>query len=70
MTLADTWRTIHPSDRDCMFYSMLHDRYLHIDYLFTTQRDLPNLKGANIGIISFPEHAPIAITLKLTETLT
>lgn len=41
---------LNPEGRDFSFYSSPHDRYACLEYLFITQRDLPELSGAHIGI--------------------
>lgn len=64
LSLVDTWRSTHPSDRDYTFFSSPHKRYSRIDLIFISQRNLINLIKAEIGIISISDHAPTAINFK------
>lgn len=70
LQLIDTWRFLHPEDRDFTFYSPVHSRYSRIDYIFVTQRDLDLISGAHIGIQTLSDHAPISITIELSAPLT
>lgn len=67
LSLVDTWRFLHPEDRDYTFYSIPHNRHARIDFLFVSQRDLDTLSEANIGIQTISDHAPVAITLNILE---
>lgn len=56
-----------PPGRDYIYYSVVHKKYSHIDYVFITQCDLPLLHSANIEIQTFLDHCPVLISLKLTD---
>lgn len=66
LTLHDTWRTLHPNDRDFTFYSSPHNKYSRIDHFFISQTDLPLLKKATIEPMILSDHNPISITLTFT----
>lgn len=63
LTLIDSWRTCNPTGKDFTYFSTLHNKFTRIDYIFISQRDLPLLKSAKIGIKTFSDHAPISMTL-------
>lgn len=67
LQLIDTWRFIHPKDRDFTFYSIPHNRYSRIDYIFVSQRDLNMISEANIGIQTISDCATISLTFNLSE---
>lgn len=67
LSLIDTLRFLHPDVRDYTFYSIPYNRHARIDFLFVAQRDLHTLLGANIGLQTISDHAPIAITLNISE---
>lgn len=69
LSLIDTWHFLHPDDRDYTFCSIPHNRYARIDFLFVSQRDLHTLLGANMGLQTISDHAPIAIALNLLEPI-
>lgn len=62
LMLVDVWRMVHP-DFTCYFTP--HNKYSRIDYIFVTQRDLTDLRGASIGIQSKSDHAPVSMLLQL-----
>lgn len=65
LQLIDTWRFLHPDTRDFTFLSIPHNRYSQIDYLFITQQDLQTVTGANLGIQSLSDHAPVSLRIDL-----
>lgn len=65
--LIDVWRLIHPTEKDYSFYSNPHGSYSHIDYFLLRHRDLPILKSATIGNITWSDHAPVSISVALLE---
>lgn len=67
LQLVDTWRFTHPEDKDYTFYSIPHSRYSRIDYIFILQKDLDKISGTHIGIQTLSDHAPISLTLNLSE---
>lgn len=64
MSLVDSWRSTHPTEKDYSYYSAPHQRYSRLDLIFITQRDLPRLARTEKGIISLSDHAPVALSLK------
>lgn len=38
LSLIDSWRFLHPEDRDYTFYSIPHNRHARIDFLFISQK--------------------------------
>lgn len=65
LQLIDSWRFHHLVSRDFTFHSTPHNRYSQIDYLFITQRDLQTVTGAQIGIQSLSDHAPVSLMVDL-----
>lgn len=65
LSLVDTWRLTHTTERDYTFFSSPHKQYSQIDLIFVSQRDLSNLETAEIGIVSLSDHAPTAISMRL-----
>lgn len=63
LTLIDTWCSSKPSGKDFTYFSALHNKFTRIDYIFLSQRDLPLLQSAKIGVRTFLDHAPISLTL-------
>lgn len=37
MKLFDSWRILHPSDRDYTFFSSVHKTHSRLDYIFVSQ---------------------------------
>lgn len=62
LSLVDSWRLTHTTERDYTFFSPPHKRYSRIDLIFVSQRDLNDLESAEIGITSLSDHAPTAIS--------
>lgn len=67
ITLIDSWRTIHPTGKAFTFYSAPHKKYTHIDYVFISQKDLPDLQEAHIGIQTFSDHSPSSFTIERSD---
>ncbi|CAH2220953.1 Hypothetical predicted protein [Pelobates cultripes] len=63
LRLVDTWRTLHPDDRDYTYYSPLHSRYSRIDYIFIQQEGLTFLKKAAIRPTPWADHSESSIHL-------
>lgn len=58
----------NPQGRDLTYYSMVHNKYSRMDYIFISQRDLTSLKDARIGMRKISDHAPTSVTLRLQDT--
>ncbi|KAM9330707.1 annexin A1 [Gastrophryne carolinensis] len=65
LALVDTWRMMHPTGKDFTYYSPVHVKYTRIDFLFLSQRDLERVISAQIGNISFSDHAPVVLSMAL-----
>lgn len=65
--LVDVWRLLHPIDRDYSFYSPVHDCYSRTDFFLLRHRDLSLLHSAQIGSITWSDHAPISVWLSLLD---
>lgn len=65
LTLHDTWRTLHPNERDFTFYSSAHNKYTRIDHFFISQKDLPLLSKATIDPMILSDHNPVSISLEM-----
>lgn len=70
LSLHDSWRTLHPNEKDFMFYSTPHNRHSRLDYLFLSQRDLSMLTSATIDPMYLSDHHPISMTLEFPNTNT
>ncbi|CAH2315101.1 Hypothetical predicted protein [Pelobates cultripes] len=63
LRLVDTWRTLHPSDRDYTHYSAIHRRYSHIDYLLIQQEGVQPLQNAEILPSPWSDHSAVHMLL-------
>lgn len=68
LTLKETWRVTHPQEKDYTYFSMVHNEYSRIDFVFITQRDLNIMMGAHIGTRTISDHALTSLTLQLQNT--
>lgn len=68
LSLHDSWRTLHPNEKDFTFFSTPHNRYSRLDYLFISQRDLPMLTTTTIDPMYLSDHHPISMTLAFSHT--
>lgn len=53
---------VKPTGKDFTYYSAPYDKYTRIDYTFITQKDLPALHDARIGIQTYSDHTSILLT--------
>lgn len=63
--LMDSWRVLHPSEKDFSYYSNVYNVYTRIDLLCVDHPILELLQLASIGNITIADHAPVLITLAL-----
>lgn len=70
LTLHNTWRMLHPKDKDFTFFSPPHGKYSRIDYFYLSQNDLSLLTKATIDPILLSDHNPISMTLTFPTTRT
>uniref|UniRef100_A0A8C5QIU9 Reverse transcriptase domain-containing protein n=1 Tax=Leptobrachium leishanense TaxID=445787 RepID=A0A8C5QIU9_9ANUR len=61
--LYDSWRLLHPRDRDYSFYSNPHDSYSRLDHIFCSRDNIPALVSSTIHEISWSDHAAVEIAL-------
>lgn len=61
--LLDSWRTLHPVDRDYSYYSKVHDTYTRIDMIYVDHVALEWLQTSSIGTITLSDHAPVTASL-------
>uniref|UniRef100_A0A8C5MLT6 Reverse transcriptase domain-containing protein n=1 Tax=Leptobrachium leishanense TaxID=445787 RepID=A0A8C5MLT6_9ANUR len=61
--LYDSWRLLHPRDRDYSFYSNPHDSYSRLDYVFCSRDNITALASSTIHEISWSDHAAVEIAL-------
>ncbi|CAH2276933.1 Hypothetical predicted protein, partial [Pelobates cultripes] len=59
----DIWRALHPLDKDYTYHSLVHDRYSRIDCFLLPSAQTSKISSANIGIITWSDHAPITLSL-------
>lgn len=65
INLVDTWRTLHPSDREFTFYSPPHKCHTRIDYFFIPQTVMQCVSSCSIGNIVVSDHAILLLELSL-----
>lgn len=63
--LIDSWRVLHPSDRDYSYYSKVHDVYTGIDFICIDHLTLELLQASTIANLTISDHAPVTATLAL-----
>lgn len=63
--LVDIWRTQHHDLRNYTFYSPVHATYSRLDFFLVEHCLLEEVKGTDIGTMTFSDHAPISLQLKL-----
>lgn len=66
LLLHDTWRTLHPKEKDFTFFSPPHNKYSRIDHFFLSQKDLTFLTKATIEPSLLSDHSPITMTLQFS----
>ncbi|CAH2276730.1 Hypothetical predicted protein [Pelobates cultripes] len=64
MRLVDTWRILHPEDRDYTHYSAMHNRHARIDYLFIQQEELQRLLEADIRPTPWSDHSAVYMRME------
>lgn len=65
--LSDVWRLFHLVERESMFYSSPHNVFTWIDY-FCTKSIISTISGAEIHDIAVSDHAPISVSLELSNS--
>lgn len=63
--LMDVWRIQHPKIRKYLFYAAVHGTYSRIDLFLVEHRMLEAVISSNIQIVTFSDHAPVTIKLKM-----
>lgn len=63
LDLVDTWRTLHPNDKEFTFFPGVHRTSSRIDLIFTPKRSLGNILRCTIGDIIISDHAPVFVQL-------
>lgn len=69
LQLFDAWRCYHASERDYTFYSPVHKSFSRIDMFMVDWQSLQMVDKCDIGTISWSDHAPITLSIRLTNTL-
>lgn len=65
LQLVDVWRMQHNNLRDYTFYSPVHGTYSQIDFFLVELRLLEAVTDAGIGNITFSDHAPVSLQMKI-----
>lgn len=65
ISLVDTWRILHTSDREFSFYSHPHKCHTWIDYFFVHQLVMQSVSSCSIGNIVVSDHAILLLELSL-----
>lgn len=68
-TLVDCWRALHASEKDFSYYSSVHKMNTRIDLLLVDQGSLDMLLDATIDQITISDHAPVTLTLSLSQAM-
>lgn len=63
LDLVDTWRTLHPNDKEFTFFSGVHRKSSRIDLVFTPKQSLGNISSCRIGDIIISDHASVYVQL-------
>uniref|UniRef100_A0AAQ6AKY8 Reverse transcriptase domain-containing protein n=1 Tax=Amphiprion ocellaris TaxID=80972 RepID=A0AAQ6AKY8_AMPOC len=63
LELVDTWRVLHPKDKEFTFFSGVHKTSSRIDFVFTPKVSLGNIVNCRIGDIIISDHAPVFVEL-------
>ena len=64
MGLQDTWRLLHPRERDYTFFSNPHRSYSRIDFIFASAELSHNLRSSTIYPTVISDHAPLDLQLQ------
>lgn len=65
--LVDVWTIQHNNVRDYTFYSTVHATYSRLDFFLVEHWLLEEVVGTNIGTMTFSDHAPVSLHLKIGE---
>lgn len=65
--LVDIWRMQHQNIRDYTFYSPVHATYSRLDLFFVEHRYVEEVEGTSIGPMTFSDHAPVSLQIKLSK---
>lgn len=68
LSLFDAWRCYHASERDYTFHSSVHGSFSRIDFFLVDRNSLQLIDRCDIGTISWSDHAPITLSLRLNQT--
>lgn len=68
--LVDVWRMQHNNVRDYTFYSPVHATYSRIDFFLVEHRLLEAVIGAGIGNMTFSDHVPVSLQIKIGKCQT
>ena len=63
--VCDVWRSLHPCNREYLFFSHVHHTYSRIDYFFIDNQLIPLVHSCACQSIIISDHAPIVITMSL-----
>lgn len=63
--LVDVWRLQHFNVKDYTFYSPVHATYSKLDFFLVEHWLLEEVEGKNIGSMTFSDHAPVSLQLKI-----
>lgn len=69
LQLVDVWRIQQGDTRDYTFYSPVHGTYSRLDFFLIEHRMLEETAGATIGNMTFSDHAPVSLFLRVGETV-
>uniref|UniRef100_A0AAQ6ACP2 Endonuclease/exonuclease/phosphatase domain-containing protein n=1 Tax=Amphiprion ocellaris TaxID=80972 RepID=A0AAQ6ACP2_AMPOC len=67
LDLIDTWRALHPTDKQYSFYSKVHKSPSRIHYFFTPNHALQKVISCSIGNIVISDHSPLFLVMSCKE---
>uniref|UniRef100_A0A8C5PGL2 Endonuclease/exonuclease/phosphatase domain-containing protein n=1 Tax=Leptobrachium leishanense TaxID=445787 RepID=A0A8C5PGL2_9ANUR len=66
LRMVDSWRSLHPLEREYTFFSPVHRTYSRLDYLFVSHHCFSEVVDSRIGVRTWSDHAPVTLTVKST----
>ncbi len=65
--MIDTWRDLHPKQKQFTYYSPPHKEYSRLDYFFIPTTERHRVSECKIGIRDLSDHSGVYLTLHLNN---
>lgn len=65
--LVDIWRTLHPGEKDYIFYSNPHNSFCCVDYFLVSREVLDRVSVCDIGMRILSDHADVHLNISLPQ---